>query len=157
MQLRRGADKVAQEGIERKVKSRICPTIIRVVASAPNAVRANELVDNLIAPFSQYDDPKGNHLVFHKVGWWSQTQFLRQFTYRSFDDAYVMPLSLAEITTLFHFTAERVTTSRELKKSYAKQTPAPVEMAKEGIIMGINQYGADRTNVDGQHLPLNCR
>ena len=147
MQLRRGADKVAQEGIERKIKSRICPTVIRIVTSAPNAQRANELLENLMAPFTQYDDPKGNHLVFHKIGWWSQTQFLRQFTYRSFDESYVMPLSLAEITTIFHFTAERVTTSRELKKSYAKQTPAPVEMAKEGIVMGINSYGADKTPV----------
>jgi hypothetical protein len=146
-QLRRGADKVAQEGIERKIKSRICPTIIRLVTSAPNAQRADELLTNLIAPFTQYDDPKGNHLKFHKVGWWGLTSFLRNFTYRTFESSYIVPLSLAEVVTIFHFTAERVTTSRELKKSYAKQTPAPVEMAGEGIVLGINKYGADETKV----------
>ena len=58
-----------------------------------------------------------------------------------------MPLSLSEITSLFHFTAEHVTTSRELKKSYAKQAPAPVEMAQEGITLGMNHYGSSQTAV----------
>lgn len=147
MQLRMGADKVAQEEIERKVRARIAPAIIRLVTSAPDQKRANELLSNLIAPFSQYDDPRGNHLVFKHVGWWGMTGFLRDFTYRSFDDGQVMPLSLQEITSIFHFTAEKVHTSRELKKSYAKQSPAPVEMPHEGIVVGVNRYGATETEV----------
>ena len=107
-------------------------------------------MSNLIAPFSQYDNAKGNHLVFKHVGSWSITKFLRDFTYRSFDSSIAMPLSLGEITSLYHFTAERVTTSRELKRSFAKQAPAPVEVSVEGnagITLGVNRYGADETPV----------
>ncbi|MBI5470597.1 type IV secretory system conjugative DNA transfer family protein [Candidatus Kaiserbacteria bacterium] len=146
-QLRIGANKVAQEVIERKVKSRIAPALIRLVASAPTKARADELLSNLKAPFTQYDDPKGNRMRFENVGWWNLSGFLRDFTYRTFDASLALPLSLSEVTSIFHFTAEKVTTSRELKRSFAKQTPAPVEMPSEGITLGVNRYGAQETPV----------
>ncbi len=146
--LRAGADKVMQEEIERKIKSRIAPVLIRLVTSAPSKKRADELLSNLKAPFAQYDDPRGNAIKFSDVGWWNLQSFLRDFTYRSYDHAQAMPLSLAELTSIFHFTAEKVTTSRELKRSFAKQTPAPVmSEATEGITLGINRYGATSTPV----------
>lgn len=146
-EFKRNSDQVATEEISRKVKSRIAPVSIRIVTSAPTQTRANELLSNLMAPFSQYDDPRGNQLRFKTVGSWNITAFLRDFTYREFDTSLAMPLSLAEVTSIFHFTAERVTTSRELKKSYAKQAPAPVEIGGEGITLGINRYGAQETPV----------
>ncbi len=146
-QYRRASDQVATEEIGRKVKSRIAPVSIRLVASAPTKERAEELIDNLESPFSQYDDPKGNHFVFKRVGSWGLSDFLHDFTYRAFDSSIAMPLSLGEVTSIFHFTAERVTTSRELKRSFAKQAPAPIETASDGIILGINTYGADETVV----------
>lgn len=146
--LRAGADKVMQEEIERKVKSRIAPALIRIVTSAPTEARAQELLNNIKTPFAQYDDPKGNHLEFQDVGWWGLRQFLNDFTYRTFDSSIAMPLSLAEITSIFHFTAEKVTTSRELKRSFVKQAPAPV-LSEEGggITLGLNKYGAAHTPV----------
>ncbi|OGG74074.1 hypothetical protein A3A40_02770 [Candidatus Kaiserbacteria bacterium RIFCSPLOWO2_01_FULL_54_20] len=152
---RRQADKVAAEEIERKIKSRVGPVIIRLAASGPTKERANDLLENLIAPFNQYDDPKGNQLVFKRVSNWSLSSFLRDFTYRIFDHSYAMPLSLAEVTSIFHFTAERIHTSRELKRSFAKQAPAPVEMpAGDGIILGVNRYGAEERPV---HFGVNDR
>ncbi|MBV9158969.1 MAG: hypothetical protein JO019_00005, partial [Candidatus Kaiserbacteria bacterium] len=143
----RTTDQVATEVMTRKVKSRIAPVSIRLVASAPDQARANDLLSNLIAPFSQYDDPRGNQLKFKEVGNWRLQNFLRDFTYREFEPSIAIPLSLAEVTSIFHFTAERVTTSRELKKSYAKQAPAPVEVGSEGITIGINRYGGQETPV----------
>ena len=146
-QFRRSSDQVVTEEITRKIKSRIAPVSIRLVTSAPTKERAEELLSNLQSPFNQYDDPKGNQLVFKRVGSWGITDFIRSFTYREFDHSIAMPLSLAEVTSIFHFTAERVTTSRELKRSFAKQAPAPVETPAEGIIIGVNKYGADETPV----------
>ncbi len=144
---RKTSDQVSTEEITRKIKTRIAPASIRLVASAPHAARAEELLSNLIAPFSQYDNPKGNRFDFRRVSSWGVKQFLRDFTYRTFDHDISMPLSLGEITSIFHFTAERVTTSRELKRSFGKQAPAPVEIGGEGITIGINRYGADETPV----------
>ncbi len=146
-EFRRGTDQVATEEIGRKVKSRITPVVIRLAASAPDKKRAKELLENLIAPFNQYDDSRGNHLVFKEISSWNIRDFLRDFTFREFDSGEAIPLSLAEIATIFHFTAERVTTSRELKRSFAKQAPAPVEVSAQGITIGINRYGATETEV----------
>ncbi|HWO07596.1 MAG TPA: TraM recognition domain-containing protein [Candidatus Paceibacterota bacterium] len=140
-------DQVATEEITRKIKSRIAPTIIRLVASGPDASRAETLLSNLITPFAQYEDAKGNSLHFQRVSSWSSADFLRQFTYRTFDASYAIPLSLSEIATIVHFTAERVQTSRELKQSRVKQAPAPVNMPHDGITLGINRYGAEETPV----------
>ncbi len=140
-------DQVATEEIGRKIKSRIVPTVIRVVASAPDSSRAEALLSNLITPFNQFDDPKGNRLTFKKVSSWSIANFLRDFTFRTFDSGYAMPLGLSEIATMVHLTAERVNTSRELKKSRGKQAPAPVDTPADGITVGINKYGAEETPV----------
>ena len=144
---RKGPDQVSTEGFTRKVKSRIAPTLIRVVGSSPDLARSQDLLSNLIAPFNQFDDPKGNRLVFKEVTSWGLADFLRDFTYRTFDPSIAMPLSLSEITSMYHFTAQRVTTSRELKKSNAKQAPAPVEMPGDGIVVGLNHYGAEESEV----------
>lgn len=144
---RQQPDKIAVEEIERKVRSRICPVVIRLVASAPDVSRAEAILNNLTATFSQYDDPKGNRIVFRRVGSWSRASFLRDFTYRLFDPAYAMPLSLSEVTSLFHFTAERVYASPELKRSYGKRVPAPVEMPESGVVLGLNRYGGDTREV----------
>ena len=146
-EFRKSTDQVSNEEIGRKIKTRIAPASIRIVVSAPTKERAEEMLENLEAPFAQYDNPRGNHLVFKHVSSWGIGSFLRDFTFREFDAEYAMPLALSEITSLFHFTAERVTTSRELKRSFAKQAPAPVNITGEGITIGINRYGADETKV----------
>src|SRR3989344_5422710 len=146
-EFRRNSDQIATEEITRKIKTRIAPVSIRLVAPAGGGGRAKDLLENLTAPFSQYDDAKGNHFVFHHVSSWGITKFLRDFTYRTYDSSIAMPLSLGELCSIYHFTAERVTTSRELKRTFAKQAPAPVEMPSEGIVVGVNRYGASETPV----------
>ena len=147
MRMGRSNDQVATEAFTRKVKSRIAPATIRLIGSAKDPKRALELLTNLVAPFNQFDDPKGNRLVFKQVSSWSLTDFLRDFTYRTYDPSIAIPLSLSELTSIYHFTAARVTTSRELKKSYVKQAPAPVDMPSDGIALGMNHYGATATKV----------
>ncbi len=142
---RSSPDKTASEAIERKIKSRIVPATIRLVASAKEKKTAEGLLSNLSATLNQFDNPTGNRFEVSRVSNWSTASFLREFTFR--EPGSTLPLSLGEITTLFHLTAERVTTSRELKQSRAKQSPAPTGMSEEGIVVGVNRYGATDTKV----------
>lgn len=144
---RPAVDQIAVEELTRKVQTRIAPVTVRLVTSAHAAVRAEEMLANLMSALNQFDNPKGNRFSFALVSSWGITGFLRDFTYRAFESSIAVPLSLSEINALFHFTAERVTTSRELSKSHAKQAPAPIEMGTEGIVIGRNRYGADENNV----------
>lgn len=139
-------DKTASEAIERKIRTRIAPATLRLVASARSKERAAELLSSVAATMNQFDNATGNRFVFEPVSRWGLSSFLHGFTYRE-PGGNMLPLSLAEITTLFHVTAERVTTSRELKATHAKQSPAPIGMTQEGILLGVNRYGAARTEV----------
>lgn len=146
-EMKSSSDTLATEAVSRKIKSRIAPCVIRIVTSAPTHARAKELLGNIESGLGQFDDAKGNRFAIKHVSQWNLISFLREYSFREFDASLSIPLSLSELTSLFHFTAEHVTTSRELKKSYAKQSPAPVEMPPEGIEIGINRYGAADTSV----------
>lgn len=140
-------DQGAFEALERKIRTRIAPTLIRIATSAGTHARAEELLNNIEAPFGQFDDTSGNALTFKHVSRWNLSGFLKDFTFREFDASYAFPLSLSEITTLFHFNAERINSSRELKRTNTKEAPAPVDMPGEGIILGTNNYGANASPV----------
>ena len=91
-----------EKALGQKVKSRIAPVSIRLVASAPTKARAEELLSNLEGPFNQYDDAKGNRLKFKHIGSWGLADFIRKFTYREYDYSITMPLSLAELSGIDH-------------------------------------------------------
>lgn len=140
-------DKTASEAVERKVRTRIAPATIRLAASAKERSRAEQLLENMIATLSQFDYATGNRFEYARVPPRKLGDFLRAFTYREEGGEYRESLSLAEVTTLFHLTAERVVSSRELKSSRAKQAPAPLGMNPDGLSLGVNRYGASESVV----------
>ena len=94
---------VAAAAIERKTRSRIVPATLRITVSARNEGRARQILDSLKAPFSHYDDPSGNRLIFSDVGNWNIEKHLREREARNINTSYMMPLSVGEIATMFHF------------------------------------------------------
>lgn len=135
-------DTRAAEAVARKAGSRIASTNIRIIASAQAASRAHELVQNLAAPFAQFDDPTSNHFVFKECSGRSLRALIDAFIFRTADRSLAVPLNMAELTSLSHFTAERVEASRELQTARGKEAPAPVAMPVDGITLGLNRYGA---------------
>ncbi len=140
-------DTRATEAISRKVSSRIASTNIRIIASAQAASRAHELIQNLAAPFAQFDDPTSNHIVYKECSGRSLRRLLDAFIFRTADRTFSVPLNMAELTSLMHFTAEHVGSSRELSTAHGKEAPAPVVMPSEGVVLGLNRYGASVSQV----------
>lgn len=140
-------DQATVEAVERKLKTRIVPSTVRIVASAASASRVSDLIANIESATAQFDDARANSIVWKPVSSWSIGNFLHAFSFREFDASIAIPLSLAELTTLVHFTAEKVTTSRELKRSHSKQSPAPTDMGTDGVVVGINRYGAGSSRI----------
>jgi hypothetical protein len=140
-------DQVSIDLMTAKVSSRIVPTNIRVVASAKDHYRAEEIVQAITSTFNQFDEAQGNHFEFDMVHGRHLSSFLRSFVFRLYQYKELMPLSIAELTTLCHLTATGVSTSRELKSSKAKKAPAPVDMPEKGIVLGVNKYGGGSTKI----------
>jgi len=140
-------DSDAEEQLREKVTSIIVPVSIRAVASAGESSRAEDIVEYITSTFRQFDNAKGNRIAFRSVTSRKLGKFFHSFTFRLPDSGNILPLNLSELTTLFHFTAEGVSSSRELKQSLSKSVASPVTVGSEGILLGINTHGSSHNEI----------
>jgi hypothetical protein len=143
---RRAVDEGAAEKISNKLKSSILKTNIRVVASGDTQERAEAILQELESSFQQFTEAASNRLVFEKLGGRDLKQFFHDFSYRIFSPDKVLPLNLKEISSIFHFPVG-ISGQAQLKEAKAGIAPAPIEMGKEGILLGINSYRGRNTEV----------
>ena len=143
---RRAVDEGAAEKIGNKVKSTIVKTNIRVIASAENKDRAEAILKEIESSFNQFDEAASNSVLFEKLAGSDLKKLFHDFSYRSFSDDRVMPLNLKELSSVFHFPIG-VSSQPQLKEAKAGMAPAPIEMSKEGILLGINSYRGRDTEV----------
>ncbi len=140
-------DDVALEGIMQKIAQPILETNIRLLASTSSSARSEAILSDLEATFNQFEEGKGNKFEFKRVSPRYIKDFIRDFTYRYFKAEHALPLNIRELTTIFHFPATGVESSRELKRSKAGSAPAPVDLPHEGVLLGINRYRNAETKV----------
>ncbi|HXK34905.1 MAG TPA: DUF87 domain-containing protein [Candidatus Paceibacterota bacterium] len=141
--------KIDEKSIEKvnfKMKSPLAAAAIRLVASAETAARAEEIISDLTSAFHQFSEAGGNSLIFESVLGKDNPEFIRQFTYRLPEAGKFLNLNLKELASIFHFPAG-VTSMPQLKEATAKSAPAPMELPKEGILLGANSYRGRDTNI----------
>jgi tRNA isopentenyl-2-thiomethyl-A-37 hydroxylase MiaE len=140
-------DRNVVEAIQAKTASPIISANIRVVTSAANEERAKELLFEIESAFNQFENTQGNRIVFERKRRGSLSRLLHQFSFREFSKKEALPLSIRELTTVFHFPAHTVTSSPQLKQSKAGTAAAPLDMPKEGTLLGVNRYRNIETKV----------
>jgi len=143
----RPTDDTAIEQVEKKIAAPIVSTNIRIVASSLNAVRAEQMLSELEAPFNQFDNTLGNRIEFKRPNKGSLKRLFRDFTFRLYEQATTIPLSLRELTTLYHFPPEGIESSPHLQQSRSTVAPAPQELAHEGMHIGTNTYRGKKTEI----------
>lgn len=143
----RSIDEAAIEQVEKKRSAPIVQTNIRIVASSMQKERAEQLLAEIEAPFHQFENTKGNRIEFRRPNAGSLKQFFRDFTFRLFEKATNLPLSLRELTTVFHFPPNGIASSPHLKQSRATSSPAPIGLPTEGTILGTNTYRGLSTEI----------
>ena len=134
------------EGVVNKLSSNIVDTNIRLVVSASNNENAERILNEMESAFNQFDKADGNGVSFKRLTDKKLSSFLREFIYRTYNADISFPLNIKEITTMFHFPVTEVTTS-QLQEEKAKRAPAPSGVSSEGIILGINRYRNEDTQV----------
>lgn len=133
-------DEATIQAVEKKRSSAMTETNIRLLASSPDAMRAKQTLGELEASFNQFEDPKGNRIIFKRVEGGNLRQTLRAFTWRTFSHSFKLPLSIREITTLFHFPPKGAKSSPHLKQSRFTSAAAPLELPKDGVLLGTNTF-----------------
>lgn len=132
--------------IAEKVKATIVNVGIRIVAAAQSRIRAEQILSDIESSFNQFENPASNRIVFKQLTERSLPQFLHEFSYRLLNEDELVPLNLKELTTIFHFPFG-LNSAPQLKEARAGAAPAPLELSKDGVLLGINTYRGVRTEV----------
>ncbi|MFA6463707.1 MAG: DUF87 domain-containing protein [Candidatus Paceibacterota bacterium] len=139
-------NEVSVEEIKRKVATPIVHTNIRVLTSAPNRGEAEDIMHSIIASFSQFENTLGTTLIWKEFSDKSFDELFKEFSYRTFNKEKSIPLSIGEVTTLIHFPQENIS-SPHLKTAVFRSAPAPMGLAQEGVLLGVNRDRNVQTHI----------
>ncbi|MFH1192595.1 MAG: type IV secretion system DNA-binding domain-containing protein [bacterium] len=133
------------KGLEEKTSKAGMDVNIRVVVSSKDGVKAEMYLANIINAFAQYHVYEyGNGLKQKRVV--NRDKFIESFIYRAFDEKKVLVLNTEEIASLYHFPLSSTETPN-IFWLRSKGAVAPVNMPKEGILLGENIYRGIKTAV----------
>ncbi len=139
-------NKAHVEQLEKKIATPIVGTTIRLAVSSGDAGVASQVLGDLEASFNQFANTQGNRLEFARVSARRAPQTLEDFSFRlPASDA--LPLSLRELTTVYHFPPSGIESAPHLKQARAAHAPAPLNLPQKGILLGINAYRGVATEV----------
>lgn len=133
------------KGLEEKTSKAGMDVNIRLVVSSKDETRAEMYLENIKNAFAQYNVYEyGNGFKEKKIR--NKNKFIHNFIYRSFDGKRRMVLNTEEMASLFHFPIQSTETPN-IAWLKAKAAASPVDMPREGIMLGENSYRGVKTTV----------
>ena len=132
-------EKEAIQGIEEKASKAGLSANIRIIVSSDDATHAQQILNNVVSAFSQYNIYQfGNS--FAKSVPHSLKRIVRDFIYRHFDDRYKIVVNAEEMASLWHLPLPTSDTPN-IHWLGARRAAAPPTVPSEGdLYMGINEF-----------------
>jgi hypothetical protein len=134
------------EQVEKKVASPIVGATIRLAVSGKDGGKALQVLGELESAFNQFNNTQGNSLKFTRAPMRRAEEVFEDFSFRIPSDN-ALPLSLRELTTIYHFPPKGIESSPHLKQARFTAAPAPLDLPIEGALLGINSYRGKDTEV----------
>ena len=133
--------------ISRKAAKPLFEVNIRLLSSASNKGRADQILDQLFASFEQFNAPLLNQLKFKKLSGKLLEKLFYNFSFRIFDPAQTIVLSAEEMASIYHFPSPNLLLTPHIKWLKAKQVSPPPDLPKEGLLIGKNIFRGEERNV----------
>ena len=140
------ANKTYAEQVEKKIASPIVGVTMRLAVSSGDAAVASQVLGDLESAFNQFANTQGNRLEFVRADVRHAPQVLENFSFR-LPDAEALPLSVRELTTVYHFPPSGIESSPHLRQSRFTHAPAPLGLPNVGALLGINSYRGETTEI----------
>lgn len=141
------ANKFDIEQIEKKLGAPIVGTNLRLSVSSRSAERSELILRDLESAFHQFENAAGNRLEWKRVHTGAARRLFRDVAFRLFETSTEIPLSLRELTSIFHFPPKGIESSPHLKQSRFAGAAAPVDLPREGVLLGTNTYRGQTTEI----------
>src|SRR6185369_6368317 len=120
---------------------------IRLLASAATQQRAEEILAQLENSFGQFENPEVNSFRIKKRLKSSNAKnAIYDYVFRNIDEESAMVLNVEELASIFHFPISTTETPK-IKWLKAGAAPPPVNIPKEGILLGFNDYRGVKSEV----------
>jgi predicted ribonuclease YlaK len=140
-------DEITKKEFEKKISSISSEVNIRLVVSAQDKDSANSILRDIKSAFNQFNSTTGNVLEFRDVEERKVGPVCHDFSYRLFDDRHTMVLNIHELTSVFHFPSSHMRSAPHVKVAKSGSSPAPLNIAKSGILLGINKDRNTETKI----------
>ncbi len=132
------------KSIENKASNPAFRVNIRILTSAKTESRAEEILSQLENAFTQFEHVDVNTLRVKRRVKSKQAAF--DYIFRNFDEESAMLLSAEEVASIFHFPIS-VTSTPKIKWLKSGAAPPPVNIPKEGILLGYSDYRGVKTDI----------
>ncbi|KKQ77817.1 MAG: hypothetical protein A3A96_01835 [Candidatus Zambryskibacteria bacterium RIFCSPLOWO2_01_FULL_39_39] len=144
---REGIDEGAVAEINKKITAPIVRCNLRLLTSSNTKEEAEEILNSLKSSFNQFDNTLGNAFEWKKAEKGDLRNLVKNFSFRIFDDSSALPMNLREVTSIMHFHTKALSASEGLRQSRSATAPAPLDIGKEGILLGVNNHRNEKTEI----------
>ncbi len=132
------------KNIEKKSSKAGFRVNLRLLASADTQERADEILSQMENAFTQFENSGVNYFQVKKRV--KSKKIAYNYIFRNFEDKNAIILSTEEIASIFHFPISTTETPK-IKWLKSGSAPPPVNIPKEGIILGYNDYRGVKTDI----------
>src|SRR3989339_874246 len=133
------------KGLEEKTSKAGFDVNLRIIVSANQKTEAQKYLDGIVSAFAQYNIYQyGNG--FKKARSGRQSRLISDFIQRWFAEKYKMILNAEEMSSLWHLPLPSTRTPN-LRWLEARKAQPPVNLPKEGLVLGVNEYRGTSTPV----------
>lgn len=133
-------DNKAVEQFREKIQSEILEVNLRLLVSAKDDSRANQILNEVESTFHQYASVEGNTISFARQKGGNLKRSEKEFSFREFTSRGAMQLSIDELATLIHFPEHGGTAAPQFKQSHAHTAAAPTSVPHSGTLLGKNLH-----------------
>lgn len=133
-------DTATLELFKKKLAAPVIEANVRLVVSAMEFSRAEQIMRELQSAFNQFDLTEGNQFSFIPQKGVHLRHAQRAFSFRQLSAKTLIALSTEELATMLHFPGDGIVSTAQFKQSYSKTAPRPTEMPHDGTLLGINKH-----------------
>lgn len=130
-------DEEALKSLQEKIAKPLFSVNLRILSSASNHIRAQEILSGLLGSFQQFNAPLKNY--FKAVKPRRMKNFIFNYVFRIFNKKEAQILNTEEIASFWHFPVKRESAPK-VEWSKVKETPPPARLPDEGVILGKNIF-----------------
>ena len=132
---------------EQKLASGTMSAEVRVVTSAKTLDEARHIALDIQSAFNQFDAQDSNHITWKTLEGSAVRDMVRSYSFREPEATYALALSQEELALMAHFPQVGTAKTSQLKQTGSKRAAAPLAIAHDGTLLGINRYQGTETRI----------